>query len=100
MQFAQYAQEQTRKGQNLRLSFVDVCKAYFNGIPKRPLYMAFPKKLWLPSHLVAKQIRYVYDTRDAGAIWEDTYRGALEDMGFASGLPVHAASTIQSATSL
>ena len=27
----------------------------------------------------------LYGTRDAGAIWEDTYRGALEDMGFLSG---------------
>ena len=59
-------------------------EAYFNGIPKRLLYMPFSKELGLPSHLVAKQVRRVYDTRDAGAIWDDTYRGALEDMGFTS----------------
>ena len=85
MSFAKYAQEQTRKGQNTRLSFVDVRRAHFNGIPKRVLYMAFPKKLGLPSHMVAKQDRCVYGTRDAGGIWEDTYRGALEDTGFTSG---------------
>ena len=85
MLFAQYALERNRKGQNLRSSLVDVSKAYFNGIPKRPLYMTFPNDLGLPSHLVAKQVRRVYGTRDAGAIWEDTYRGALEDMGVTSG---------------
>ena len=83
--FAQYARERSRNGQPLRLSFIDVRKAYFNGMPKRPLYMAFPKEMGLPSNLVAKQVRCVYGTRDAGAIWEDTYRGALEEMGFASG---------------
>ena len=64
MLFAQYTQEQTRKGNNLRLSFVDVRKAHFNGIPKRPLHMAFAKELGLPSHIVAKQIRCVYGTHD------------------------------------
>ena len=85
MLFARFAQERNRDGQPLRLSFVDVRKAYFNGKPKRPLYMSFPKELGLPSNLVAKQVRCVYGTRDAGAIWEDTYRAALEDMGFISG---------------
>ena len=83
--FAQFTQERHRNGKPLRLSFVDVRKAYFNGIPKRPLYMAFPKELGLPANLVAKQVRCVYGTRDAGAIWEDTYRDALENMGFQSG---------------
>ena len=85
MLFAQYAKERTRAGQKLRLSFVDVRKAYFNGIPKRAIYMAFPREMGMPSHLVAKQVRCVYGTRDAGAIWEDTYRGALELLGFESG---------------
>ena len=86
MLFAPYAKEGTRQILDLGLSFVDVRKAYLNGIPKRALNMAFPKKLGLPSHLVAKQIRCVYGTRDAGAIWEDVYRGALEAMGFTSGV--------------
>ena len=47
--------------------------------------MSFPKEMGLPSNLVAKQVRCVYGTRDAGAIWEDTYRDALEAMGFTSG---------------
>ena len=39
----------------------------------------------MPSHYVAKLIRCVYGTRDAGAIWEDCYRDALELIGFKSG---------------
>ena len=34
---------------------------------------------------MAKQVRCVYGTRDAGAMWEDTYSGALEDMGSTAG---------------
>ena len=48
--------------------------------------MSFPKELGLPSHYVAKLVRCVYGTRDAGAIWEDCYRDALEAMGFTSGI--------------
>ena len=84
--FSRFAQERTRKGQPMQLGFLDVKKAYFNGIPERDVYMSLPKKLGLPSHLVAKQVRCVYGTRDAGAIWEDTYRDALEGLGFASGV--------------
>ena len=84
--FARYARERRRKGKCLQLSFIDIRKAYFNGIPKRPVYMRFPKELGLPTNAVGKLVRCAYGTRDAGAIWEDTYRGALEDMGFQSGV--------------
>ena len=84
--FSRLAQERKRAGQPLRLDFLDVKKAYFNGIPKRDVYMQLPKELGLPSHFVAKQVRCVYGTRDAGAIWEDTYRQALESLGFVSGV--------------
>ena len=40
MLFAECAKERPRAGQKLRLSFVDVRKAYFNGVPKRAIYMA------------------------------------------------------------
>ena len=84
--FSRLAQEKSRNEVPLRLDFLDVKKAYFNGIPKREVYMQLPRELGLPSHFVAKQVRCVYGTRDAGAIWEDTYRGALEGMGFQSGV--------------
>ena len=48
--------------------------------------MQIPKEMGLPSHFVAKQVKCVYGTRDAGSIWEDVYRAALEDIGFESGI--------------
>ena len=82
--FDRYSQHARQGKHPLRLSFVDVRKAYFNGTPKRNVFMTLPKELGLPSHFVAKQVRCVYGTRDAGSIWEDVYRGALEAMGFES----------------
>ena len=35
---------------------------------------------------MGRQVRCVYGTRDAGAIWEDCYRDCLEDMGFSNGV--------------
>jgi len=70
----------------LRLSFIDIKKAYFNGVPTRDIYMSLPPELGLPKHFVAKQTRCVYGTRDAGMIWEQCYRNALEGMGFTSGI--------------
>ena len=68
-----------------RLSCVDLRKACFNGTPKRNVFMSLPEELGLPSH-VAKQVRCVHGTRDAGSIWEDVYRGALEAMGYKPGV--------------
>ena len=75
-----------RSGQHLQLAFIDVRKAYFNGVPRRPVYMQFPKELGLPNNLVAKLVRCAYGTRKAGAIWEDANRGAPEYLGFVSGI--------------
>ena len=52
----------------LRLSFIDIKKAYFNGIPTRDIFMSVPPELGLPKHHVAKQTRCVYGTRDEGMI--------------------------------
>ena len=40
----------------------------------------------MPSNTVAKQVRCVYGTRDAGKLWEDTYTVCLENMGFKTGV--------------
>ena len=83
--FSRYARERRRGGQPLQLSFVDVKKAYFFGKPNRDIYMTPPRELGLPASLLAKQTRCVDGTRDAGMIWEETYRSALERMGFTAG---------------
>ena len=68
------------------LSFVDIKKAYFNGVPRRNIHLAFPKELGVPDHLVAHLKRCVYGTRDAGAIWEECFADALVEMGFTRGV--------------
>ena len=70
----------------LQLSFIDIKKAYFNGVPTRDIYMSLPAEIGLPKHFIAKQTKCVYGTRDAGMIWESCYRKALEDMGFVTGV--------------
>ena len=83
--FAKYATTRKKGKLPLRLSFVDIRKAYFNGIPERSIFMQVPKELGLPPGTVAKQVRCVYGTRDAGKIWEDTYTQVLLNIGFVAG---------------
>ena len=81
--FTKYASSPRSK--KLRISFVDIRKAYFNGVPERAIYMSLPKELGLHPGLVARQVRCVYGTRDAGKIWEDCYTQVLEASGFVAG---------------
>ena len=67
--FAKYADAPVVKGKRMRLGFVDAKKAYFNGVPKRNVFMRLPREMGLPAHMVGLQVRCVYGTRDAGAIW-------------------------------
>ena len=80
-----WATEQRRDGKLLKLSFVDIRTAYFNGKPSRSLYLRLPPELGLPRDVVGKLIRCCYGTRDAGQIWEDCYVDALVDSGFIQG---------------
>ena len=80
--FAKFACNTTKNNVPMRLSFVDVKKAYFNATPGRNIFMNFPKELGLPAGLVARHVKCVYGSRDAGALWEDVYRHCLEKMGF------------------
>ena len=85
MLFSQFASERVRAGKKLRLSFVDIRKAYFNGRPTRNIFMQFPKELGLAPNIVGKLVRCAYGCRDAGHIWEECYRAALLSMGFVAG---------------
>ena len=70
----------------LAVSFVDVRKAYFNGVPRRRLHLFFPKELGLEKGAVAHLKRCVYGARDAGMIWEDCYAHVLVKTGFRRGI--------------
>ena len=80
--FSQWATERTRGGKALKLSFVDIVKAYFNGRPTRSLYVRLPKELGLAKGVVGKLTRCLYGTRDAGAMWEECYTSCLVSIGF------------------
>ena len=71
MLFSKYANEPVKNNIKMELGFIDVREAYFNGTPRRNLFMSLPRELGLPGHCVGRQVKCVYGTRDAGAIWEE-----------------------------
>ena len=76
-----YAYEPRKNNVPMRLSFVDIKKAYVNAQTRRSVSIDFPKELGLPSNLVARHVRCVYGSRDAGTLWEDVCRLRLESTG-------------------
>ena len=66
--FSQYAAESKRDSPPLRMSFVDVRKAYVHGIPQRALQVYLPKEMGLGPGGTARLVRCMYRTRDAGHI--------------------------------
>ena len=66
------------------MTYVDVRKAYVNGMPTRHIFTMCPKELGLAPNLLGKLVRCACGCRDAGHIWEECYRSALEGMGFFS----------------
>ena len=90
MLLSQWATERERERERgvspLKLSFIDVRKAYFNGRSSRTLYVRLPGELGPGKNTVARLERCMYGCRDSGAIWEATYTQALLDMGFVQGV--------------
>ena len=68
MFFSKYANEPVKNNLKKELGFIDVRKAYFNGTPRRNLFVTLPRQLGLPGHWVGRQVRCVYGTRNAGTI--------------------------------
>lgn len=62
---SQMVPERTRDGANLKLCFIDVRKAYFNGRPTRNLYVMLPEEMGLPRSMLGNLKRCLYGTRDA-----------------------------------
>ena len=77
--------KKTHQGKSLALSFSDATKAYFNAKPTRDLVIKASKELGLPANTVGHLLRFAYDTRDAGAQWEERYAQLLIGMGFERG---------------
>ena len=86
MLLSQWATERRRGGRPLKVSFIDVRKAYFHGTPTRKLFVRLPKELGMSSDYVARLDRCMYGTRDAGMLWEMVYTDALKAAGFTQGV--------------
>ena len=71
--FSRFASERHHNKKPLKLHFLDVRKAYFNGIPRRSMYLRLPSELGLHKNTLGELRRCIYGTRDAGALWEATY---------------------------
>ena len=71
--FSNYAHQRRQKGPKLELSFCEITKAYVNAKPSRHVFVRVPKEMGLPPNTVGRLLRCCYGTRDAGALWEDTY---------------------------
>ena len=85
MLFSEFSSQRTRNGKPLQISFVDVKKAYFYGIPEREIFVRLPAELGVSKKYVGKLVRCMYGTRDAGAIWESCYASCLTKLGFIQG---------------
>ena len=85
MLFSEFATHTAKGEEPLQLSFVDVKKAYFYGVPDRTLYVRLPPELNMGKGMVGRLVRCMYGTRDAGAIWENCYTSCLLGMGFVQG---------------
>ena len=83
--FSQWASEKVRDGQTLKLSFIDVKKAYFHGRPARTLFVRLPPELGYGREMLARLDRCMYGCRDSGAIWEEVYSNALKEIGVKQG---------------
>ena len=54
-------------------------------VPPKQTILHMPKEMGLPPDVVGYLVKCAYGTRDAGAIWEETFAGALVAMGFVRG---------------
>ena len=86
MLLSEFASRRFQDGHPLKLSFVDIRKAYFNGVPKRALFVRLPKEMGLGPNAVARLDRCMYGTRDAAGIWESCYSDCLASLGFKPGV--------------
>ena len=73
MLFSEFASKRMINGKPLQLSFADVKKAYFCGVPEREIFVRLPPELGVSKQYVGKLVRCKYGTRDTGAIWESCY---------------------------
>ena len=65
-----------------QVSLVDISRAYFNAPIGREVFVELPSEAGLARDVVGRLVKCMYGTRDAAQGWENTYRRALETLGF------------------
>ena len=61
----------------MQLSSIDIKEDLLQWHPKAHHSDELPRELALPTHQLGLQVRCVYGTHDAGAIWMETYRAVM-----------------------
>jgi hypothetical protein len=75
----------TRRGEKMKLMFIDVRKAHLNGIVKGDVYVELPREADAKPGKCGKLRRWLYGMRGAAQGWEDNYTVRLEGTGFKKG---------------
>ena len=103
MMFSRFASERARtiggKEVPLQMSFVDIRKAYFNGKPKRTVYMDLPREMGLGKEYVARQVRCVDGTGTQAPFGRTATVTPWRPWASSQVQPRHAFSGIRNATS-
>ncbi len=68
-----------------QVTLVDISRAYFNAVIKRRVFVELPPEAGRGRGVVGELQKCMYGTRDAAQGWEQTYRDALEYLGFVRG---------------
>ncbi|KAJ0390483.1 hypothetical protein P43SY_012096 [Pythium insidiosum] len=61
---------------------LDVETAFLNGKLEEDVYMRPPEGIKLPEGMICKLQRSIYGLRQAAAVWHNTIKGVLREMGF------------------
>lgn len=81
-QFVQHAPRNTK----FTLSCLDITKACFHAVPTRSFYTRVPTELGVPPNTYGNLKKCCDGTRDAGALWEDTWYSLPLELGFVRGV--------------
>jgi hypothetical protein len=74
--------------QRMQLSFVDICRAYFNAPtdPNEPTYVDLPEEVDPKREMCGLLLRHMYGTRKAADGWQEEYSSLLVSrLGFTQG---------------
>ena len=78
------SQKTSKHGGRLKLRILDISRAQFYGLSRRPVYTNLPPGREVPGKC-AKLLKTMYGTQDASSVWQETYTKLLEEHGIVHG---------------